>query len=63
MNCLKCKGNAGVIDTLHYKGIIYRRRKCKECGHTFYTEERVSEDKTNIRAAINFKKLKSVTNT
>ena len=46
MKCPKCHGKSGVIDTrchakgpMLYRGLIYRRHKCDECGHRWSTYE------------------------
>lgn len=39
MVCEICGGKSGVIDTISQDDAVYRKRKCKECGHIFYTEE------------------------
>lgn len=39
MQCVQCKGNAKVKDSVTIGSIIFRRRKCLECGNIFYTEE------------------------
>lgn len=40
MNCLKCNGKVLVVDTVNTSNNeVYRKRKCTECGHSFYTAE------------------------
>ena len=41
MYCPKCKGKIGVLDSVYNndENEILRKRKCKECGHIFYTIE------------------------
>ena len=41
MNCPNCKGKVTVRDTVHVEKAneIYRKRKCTDCGHTFFTVE------------------------
>lgn len=40
MKCSKCNGKTYVKDSVLTKdNEIYRRRKCSECGHMFYTAE------------------------
>lgn len=40
MKCPKCEGKTKVIDTVHgSSNEVYRRRKCLECDHRFYTQE------------------------
>ena len=41
MNCPRCGGKVGVIDSVHNtdENEIYRKRKCKDCELIFYTAE------------------------
>ena len=41
MHCPKCEGKVTVCDTVHVKKTneIYRKRKCTDCGHTFFSVE------------------------
>ena len=40
MNCPKCNGKVLVVDTVNLpSNEIYRKRKCSECGYSFYTAE------------------------
>ena len=41
MKCPKCNGEAGVVDSSFNPedNEYYRRRKCKSCGHSYYTIE------------------------
>lgn len=40
MKCPKCAGEVRVRDTTYTEeNEIYRRRKCLDCGHVFYTME------------------------
>ena len=41
MNCPKCGDESGVINGAfnHKQNERYRQRKCKSCGHVFYTTE------------------------
>lgn len=39
MTCPVCGGKTRVITNVSEPDCIYRRRKCKECGYSFYTEE------------------------
>jgi transcriptional regulator NrdR family protein len=40
MLCPKCEnGKAMVLDTRYSYDEVYRKRQCKECKYTFYTEE------------------------
>ena len=47
MTCPVCGGSVTAVDTAHTCEETYRRRKCKECGHIFFTTE--SELKTSAR--------------
>lgn len=45
MNCPKClKDSTRVIDSQRDDKVVYRRRKCAECGYTFYTSERYDDN-------------------
>jgi transcriptional regulator NrdR family protein len=51
MNCPKCSGAVMVRDTTYTEeNEIYRRKKCRECGHVFYTMEFEVEDNPAFRA-------------
>ncbi len=39
MECPECSNKTKVLDTRKYSGAVYRKRKCKSCGFTFWTEE------------------------
>ena len=39
MQCPKCKGDVKVEYTLSDEEGVYRKRRCLECGHVFYTSE------------------------
>lgn len=40
MRCPKCSGRVKVVDTTNSEeNEIYRKRKCLDCGHVFYTTE------------------------
>ena len=43
MVCPVCGGKSGVSYTCSDYDEIYRRRKCKECNHIFYTTETDSD--------------------
>ena len=47
MYCPKCKGKVSVNSTIPDEelNVIYRRRKCEDCGHVFYTVEEEREVK------------------
>ena len=51
MHCPKCKGDTAVTNTLHNDDLneVYRRRKCKDCGYSFYTVEEEKEVKGAFR--------------
>ena len=51
MDCPICEGTTQVADTISYAGTRFRRRKCKENGKMFYTEEIAIEDTVSLRAA------------
>lgn len=51
MDCEICGGKSGVVDTVNDSDCIYRKRKCRECGHYFYTEE-VDGTKEAYNAAV-----------
>lgn len=51
MECIKCEGKTKVIDSRAYAGTRYRKRKCRACGCTFWTQEELA-DINNVRAAI-----------
>ena len=50
MNCPNCGGKVGVVYTANVRpnNEIYRRRKCNECGHFFYTAEFEVEPTTDF---------------
>lgn len=40
MKCPKCNGKVQVVDCVNTQyNEVYRKRKCTECGHVFYTCE------------------------
>ena len=39
MTCPVCGGKTEVRDSCAEVDVIYRKRRCVECGHTFETEE------------------------
>ena len=43
MTCPVCESKTSVQDSRDFGDHIVRRRKCKSCGHAFYTEEIDSE--------------------
>jgi len=52
MLCPKCEvGKTRVLDVRTSYDETYRKRQCKACGYTFYTEETEVEDYSGIRYA------------
>lgn len=41
MTCPNCNGKNKVIDSRSDEDTVYRKRKCDDCGHIFYTEEQM----------------------
>lgn len=39
MNCPKCDGKSRCVGTVSGRDIVMRRRKCRVCGHSFFTIE------------------------
>lgn len=39
MDCPKCESKTSVLESRAYIGTQYRRRRCPNCGHTFWTSE------------------------
>lgn len=39
MECPECGGNTKILDSRKYAGAVYRKRECKLCNFTFWTEE------------------------
>ena len=39
MVCPKCSGKVGVIDNVNVVNDIYRKRRCVDCKHVFFTAE------------------------
>lgn len=50
MDCPKCEGKTSVVNGGRYIGLYLRERKCKECGHKFWTEEELSDDPQLVRS-------------
>ena len=42
MKCTNCNGNVKVTDSVTIGNVVFRRRKCVECGKIIYTEESTS---------------------
>lgn len=55
MYCPLCGGKTGVCENVlnDKENEMYRRRKCKECGHKFYTLEFVVPDYNVLRDTYN----------
>ncbi len=49
MNCPECDGKTGVVESRAVELNVYRHRVCKNCGHSFYTEEAEVEDITGLK--------------
>lgn len=45
MNCPKCQNKTIVLSCRTFENVKYRKRKCKECEHIFYTSECEDEKK------------------
>ena len=48
MMCSKCGKDTRVLNTVSDGEKVYRHRKCKECSHSFYTTEEVSNCKFTL---------------
>ena len=44
MKCPKCNGTVLVLDTKHIDNATHRKKKCKDCGHVFFTFERIADN-------------------
>lgn len=42
MDCVKCNGATKVTDSRRVDHMVYRTRKCLECGYVFYAKEIVT---------------------
>lgn len=49
MTCPVCGGKNRVIDSRSDVEVVYRKRLCLECGHTFYTAEVETEYSEDYR--------------
>ena len=51
MICPKCKGKVTICDTVHVNDTneTYRKRKCLECDHRFFTVEFEVDDDEKFR--------------
>lgn len=45
MICPNCGGQTKVPMTMPNDASVQRQRKCKRCGHVFYTSETISDGK------------------
>ena len=58
MECLNCDdGIMRVTDTRAFAGTVYRKRRCKACGYTVWTEE-VEADKRGLNAMFAYERRK-----
>lgn len=48
MTCPMCGAKTYVTDSRAECDVVYRQRRCDECGHVFYTVEVESESKEDI---------------
>lgn len=57
MICTRCGSKIGVLNTIKNTGVneVYRLRKCRGCGYTFYTLE--YEIKLNAQLAEQLREL------
>lgn len=53
MNCPKCNSPTSVTNSATRDGIVYRRRKCTECGEIMFTQERIAERQNYSRSVLN----------
>ena len=54
MKCMYCRSTkTQVLDSVATTSGVIRRRKCKSCGKTFYTEENSKSNQYELRAALN----------
>lgn len=53
MICPVCSGDTTVFDTFTEVDVVYRKRRCKECGNTFFTEEVDSRNQDEVRKEMN----------
>lgn len=44
MICEQCGERTFITDVAKFKQCVVRRRKCKKCGHDFFTVERKTND-------------------
>lgn len=53
MNCPKCGGKTQIPGTRSDGEKVYRKRKCIECGHVFYTEEQLTANSYGYKFVYN----------
>lgn len=59
MKCSYCDGKINVVDTTEYNGMVFRKRKCSECGATMTTREyEVPSDHSVVVKAFGMKRHK-----
>lgn len=51
MECPECEAKTVVLESREFAGAVYRRRKCKECGFRFTTEETETENTELMKEA------------
>lgn len=44
MECPKCADDSVVLTCVKANGKVYRKRRCKVCSYTFFSEETESKD-------------------
>lgn len=49
MFCPKCDGDTRVADSRRVETLVARKRVCKSCGYSFYTEETEVESNDALR--------------
>jgi len=59
MECIYCGNDkAYVVDTRSCSGCVIRKRKCKECGKSFYTKEEEAMGMSEIREYYSILKMR-----
>ena len=53
MICPACDGKLEVVEVVRNIDYVYRRRRCKACGHLVYTTEAEVNPSANFRAVWN----------
>lgn len=48
----KCGAKMGVVNVVSTKEKTLRKRKCKACGHSFFTMEFICNDQRGAREAL-----------